>query len=157
MVAEPSTHAAARRICHGDLWGGNLLYEDGRLTGVIDWSRAAVADPALDVAFTAMSLTIAPVEGGETLQRIVTRISRGVSRRYVKAYAARTGADLSDQPYYEALRCALELVHVVDHRRALAEGRVLDAPAPTWDRASDRMIAYFEARTGVRLELPPRS
>jgi aminoglycoside phosphotransferase (APT) family kinase protein len=144
-------------ICHGDMWGGNLLYEGRRLTGVIDWSLATVADPALDVGFTAMALTIAPVEGGRTLQRIVTRVSREVSRRYVSAYLAHSGADLSDQPYYEALRCALELVDVITHRRALAEGLQRDAPAPTWDRASDRMVEYFEARTGVRLELPPRA
>jgi len=143
-------------ICHGDLWGGNLLYDGRRLTGVIDWSLATVADPALDVGFTAMALTIAPVNGGPTLQRIVTRISRTISRRYVNAYVARTGADLSDQPYYEALRCALELVDVITHRRALAEDRERDAPAPTWDRASDRMVEYFEVRTGVRLEIPPK-
>jgi hypothetical protein len=83
-------------------------------------------------------------------------VSRGISRRYVNVYGRRTGADLSDQPYYEALRCALELVLVVGHRRALAEGVPRDSPAPTWDKASDRMIEYFEARTGVRLELPPR-
>ena len=143
-------------ICHGDMWGGNLLYDGRRRTGVLDWSLATVADPALDVGFTAMSLHVAPVEVGPALQRIVVRISRRISQRYVAAYVRRTHADLADRPYYEALRCALELVDVIEHRRALAEGRTRDAPAPTWDRASDRMIEYFEIRTGVRLELPKR-
>jgi aminoglycoside phosphotransferase (APT) family kinase protein len=33
---------------HGDLLSGNLILQDGRLTGVIDWSGAGVGDPACD-------------------------------------------------------------------------------------------------------------
>jgi aminoglycoside phosphotransferase (APT) family kinase protein len=123
---------------------------------VLDWSLATVADPAFDVGFTAMSLTIAPIEVGPRLEQFLTRQSAWLSRRFVKAYAALTGADLSAQPYYEALRCVLELVLVIEHRRALAQGLERDTPAPTWDVASDRMVEYFKARTDVDLQLPPR-
>jgi aminoglycoside phosphotransferase (APT) family kinase protein len=34
---------------HGDLLPGNLLLEDGRLTGVIDWSLLGIGDPACDL------------------------------------------------------------------------------------------------------------
>jgi aminoglycoside phosphotransferase (APT) family kinase protein len=34
---------------HGDLYDGNLLAQDGRLTGVIDWAGAGVGDPACDL------------------------------------------------------------------------------------------------------------
>lgn len=34
---------------HGDLLPGNLLLEDGRLTGVIDWSLVGTGDPACDL------------------------------------------------------------------------------------------------------------
>jgi aminoglycoside phosphotransferase (APT) family kinase protein len=143
-------------ICHGDLWPGNLLVERGRVTSVLDWSVATVAEPALDVGFTAMGLTIAPIEAGPRVEAVILRQSRWMCRRYVKAYRSLTGADLAAQPYYEALRCALELIHVVEHRRALTNGVERDAPTPTWDVASDRMIEYFESRTGVRLQLPKR-
>jgi aminoglycoside phosphotransferase (APT) family kinase protein len=33
---------------HGDLFGGNLLLEGGRLTAVIDWGALGVGDPACD-------------------------------------------------------------------------------------------------------------
>jgi aminoglycoside phosphotransferase (APT) family kinase protein len=36
------------RLRHGDLWYENLLVEDGRLVGVIDWGTAEYADPAED-------------------------------------------------------------------------------------------------------------
>jgi macrolide phosphotransferase len=40
------------RMClvHGDIGPPHLLAEDGRLTGVIDWESARIADPALDLA-----------------------------------------------------------------------------------------------------------
>ncbi|GGM79252.1 aminoglycoside phosphotransferase family protein [Dactylosporangium sucinum] len=34
---------------HGDLHGGNVLVDDGRLSAVIDWSCLAVGDPAIDL------------------------------------------------------------------------------------------------------------
>jgi aminoglycoside phosphotransferase (APT) family kinase protein len=34
---------------HGDLLPGNLLFRDGRLSAVIDWSGAGVGDPACDL------------------------------------------------------------------------------------------------------------
>jgi aminoglycoside 2''-phosphotransferase len=36
------------RLRHGDLWYENLLVEDGRLVGVIDWGTAEYGDPAED-------------------------------------------------------------------------------------------------------------
>ncbi|MEV4512305.1 phosphotransferase [Dactylosporangium sp. NPDC049525] len=43
--------AAARRVlAHADLGAEHILEHDGDVTGVIDWSDAAVTDPALDFA-----------------------------------------------------------------------------------------------------------
>ena len=41
---------AAPRLVHGDLMGSNMLWQDGRLVGVIDWDHACLGDPAYDVA-----------------------------------------------------------------------------------------------------------
>jgi aminoglycoside phosphotransferase (APT) family kinase protein len=35
---------------HGDLWNENLLVDQGRLVGVLDWGAAAIGDPAEDFA-----------------------------------------------------------------------------------------------------------
>ncbi len=147
-----------RAICHGDLWAGNLLVERRKVTGVLDWSVVTVADPALDVGFASMSLTIAPVDVGAPggrLERLVVRNGQWIAGRLVRAYERISGADLKHLRYYEALRVPLELSNVIVYRRAQAEGREIDIPRPTWDRATDRMLDYFEARTGVRLTLPP--
>jgi aminoglycoside phosphotransferase (APT) family kinase protein len=35
---------------HGDLWPGNLLIDEGQVSGIIDWEDAAVGDHAIDFA-----------------------------------------------------------------------------------------------------------
>ncbi|MEM7337881.1 MAG: phosphotransferase [Actinomycetota bacterium] len=43
-------HDGEPEFVHGDLIPGNLLVDGGRLSAVIDWSGAAFADPAQDLA-----------------------------------------------------------------------------------------------------------
>ena len=75
-------------------------------------------------------------------------------KRYVRAYQRETGTDLSNQHYYEALRCASELTGVVAFRIAQTKRQPHDVPRPTWDSITDQMIDYFHDRTGVTLKLP---
>ncbi len=44
------------RLVHGDYRLGNLLVEDGRLTGVLDWEVAHRGDPHEDLAFGCMTV-----------------------------------------------------------------------------------------------------
>jgi aminoglycoside phosphotransferase (APT) family kinase protein len=37
-------------LCHNDAHDANLLVEDGRITGLVDWENAVAADPILDLA-----------------------------------------------------------------------------------------------------------
>ena len=37
-------------LTHTDFWFGNTIWQDGRLSGIIDWDGARIADPARDVA-----------------------------------------------------------------------------------------------------------
>jgi aminoglycoside phosphotransferase (APT) family kinase protein len=155
LVEHQPAQSARASICHGDLWGGNMLAEDGRVTGVLDWSVATIAEPALDVGFTAMSMSLAPIDAPGAVQRVAARIGRAMCSRYVRAYQRETGADLSHQPYYEALRCAAELTGVTAYRLAEAKREPHDVPRFTWVSIADRMVDYFRARTGVTLRLPP--
>lgn len=52
-------------LSHGDLHAGNVLLDGDGLAGVLDWDRAAVADPRADLAYAAVSLALAAgVEAG---------------------------------------------------------------------------------------------
>ena len=37
-------------LCHNDAHDANVLVEDGRITGIIDWENAVAADPVFDLA-----------------------------------------------------------------------------------------------------------
>lgn len=39
-------------VLHGDLWAGNVLWNEGRIAGVVDWEDAARGDPLADLANT---------------------------------------------------------------------------------------------------------
>jgi len=155
LVQNRPTDMSKSVICHGDLHPGNILVEGNRMTGVLDYTVATVAEPALDVGYTAMSLHLAPIDAPAPVQRVAARVARWMCDRYIASYCRETGADLTNQPYYEALRCASELTNVVSYRLARASGQLRDAPRPTWDSVSAQMVKYFHARTGVTLELPP--
>ena len=44
------------RLVHGDFRLGNLMFEHGRLTGVLDWELAHLGDPHEDLAFGCMTV-----------------------------------------------------------------------------------------------------
>ena len=47
---------AAPRLVHGDFRLGNLLVDQGRLTGVLDWELAHLGDPHEDLAYGCMTV-----------------------------------------------------------------------------------------------------
>jgi aminoglycoside phosphotransferase (APT) family kinase protein len=156
LVDHRPPESGGRALNHGDLWAGNILAVGRDVTGVIDYTVATIADPALDVGFTTMGLCLAPIDAPPAIQRAAAWLGERISARYLRAYRSESDADLSNQPYYEALRCATELSQVVEYRLAAAQGEAADIPLPTWDSIADTMVEYFRARTGVTLELPPR-
>ena len=48
--------AVTPRLVHGDFRLGNLMFEHGRLTGVLDWELAHLGDPHEDLAFGCMTV-----------------------------------------------------------------------------------------------------
>jgi aminoglycoside phosphotransferase (APT) family kinase protein len=45
-------------LVHNDYWGGNTIWNRGRLTGIIDWTHARIGDPRNDVSECRSALTI---------------------------------------------------------------------------------------------------
>lgn len=81
-------------LLHGDYWPGNILWQDGRLVGIIDWEDAALGDPLADLASTRLELLWAC--GSEAMSLFTT------------LYLQANPIDTANLAYYELLT-ALEV------------------------------------------------
>jgi prepilin-type processing-associated H-X9-DG protein len=149
--AEPRRYA----ICHGDFHPANILMADGRVTGVIDWPNAVVADPAFDVASTRVILGLVPAQFlpvPPALRGAADLARRVLVARHVRRYRRRQPLDATALAYFEALACVRGLVRVAEARVAAAGGAALnplDASA-----FGERLGARFARITGVTPRLP---
>src|SRR5207237_3193317 len=83
--------AAASVFLHGDVWGGNMLWEGDRCVGLIDWKTAGVGDPGVDLGSLRMQMALqygqdAPAQVLEGWQRQAGRAAIAV--RYWDAVGA---------------------------------------------------------------------
>lgn len=45
-------------LTHGDYWSGNVVWRDGRLTGIVDWSSAASGPRGFDLGWCRLDLVL---------------------------------------------------------------------------------------------------
>lgn len=132
---------AAPVICHGDFHPQNVLVEGGRVTGVLDWPNALIADPAFDVASTLNILSFVPVglTSMPVAWRWLARVAQPLlARRSLAAYRRRRPIDEARLAYYRVAAALRALVRAGESRRGLAG-------APTGLDASPyaaRLLAY---------------
>ena len=86
-------------ICHGDFHPQNILVQDGRVTGVLDWPGLVIADPTLDVACTTVLLTI---HAKHYLRQVEWP---RVAEMYLDAYQTDRALELKYLEYYQVWRC----------------------------------------------------
>jgi aminoglycoside phosphotransferase (APT) family kinase protein len=143
-------------ICHCDFLPPNLMVEDGRLAGVVDWSHTTLADPALDVANTRLRLALNPFDIPRGLGPVASLVRRRVTRLYLDAYRSGRSVDATSVACYEVLVALSLLVPVGEHRRTgraeMAEGR----GANPWlaPGATKPLLVLCRAVTGLELALP---
>ena len=52
----PSLRPAPPALVHIDYWPGNILWQEGEISSVLDWEEAACGDSAIDVAYARMNM-----------------------------------------------------------------------------------------------------
>ncbi len=85
-------------LLHGDYWLGNVLWNDGKVAGILDWEDAAVGDPLADVANARLELLFA--------------LGTEAMTEFTEVYQVSAPIDFTDLPYwdlYAALRPAGKL------------------------------------------------
>lgn len=96
-------------VCHGDLHEHNILLDNDKVSGVIDWSHFCLDDPCRDVGSTlTLNKVVIPCYRSEEEGRKL----RERMNDYLELYCGLRDLDLDKLEYYEALRCFGELTEV---------------------------------------------
>ena len=145
----PETAAA---VCHGDFHPQTVLVEGRRVTGVLDWPNALVADPMLDVAATLNILTFVPagLASVPAALRWLARVAQPLlARRYLACYRRGRPIDRARLAYYQVAVALRALVRAGENRHQGVLTR-LDASPYT-----ARLLAHARRVTGVEAALEP--
>ncbi|NQW18589.1 MAG: phosphotransferase family protein [Chloroflexi bacterium] len=87
-------------VCHGDFQPFNVMMDDGKVSGVIDWPGGAFGDPEYDVAVT---VTLMGIIAGAIMPEARPLLT-GFTDAYAAAYRERGELDEERLQYYQVLR-----------------------------------------------------
>jgi aminoglycoside phosphotransferase (APT) family kinase protein len=105
-------------LCHGDLHPFNLLAV-GKRVMVLDWTGAALAPPAFDVAFTWLLLRYPPLATPTIARPAINAAAAAMARRFVRRYRTVDPAhDLCDVSWYAGLHAARVLIELATWERS---------------------------------------
>ena len=123
-----------RTLCHGDFHPLNILVDDGKVTGVLDWGASRIGEPEWDVAGT---IIICSYVG----QIVVPEFDwLGIVDGYIESYKRLARLDFGKLEYYEAVQCIVLL-------EVIASGSAeIDFPG-----VKDGLIERFTEITGRKL------
>jgi hypothetical protein len=98
---------------------------------VLDWSASTFAAAAYDLGFTSVMLAEPPLYVPRALRPVVRAAGRALSRRFVRAYARRSGApvDRSSLAWHQAVVCLRALVEVAGW---VADGTIENRTGHPW-------------------------
>jgi aminoglycoside phosphotransferase (APT) family kinase protein len=141
------TAAPQLALCHGDFHPLNILASEAGVTGVIDWSGAAIAEPAFDVGSTVANLSTVPLGGPKLLRPVMRGVITLVLRRYLAAYRRLRPIDDGAARYYQVFRCAAHRLGAARHTQAGGRG----AGAHHLPGAQALINARIRSLTGIAL------
>lgn len=122
-------------LCHGDFHPLNILVDDGKVSGVLDWSASRIGEPERDVASTFCNLAIYGPMG------IPDFDWKGLAENYIKEYQLLSKLDSEKLNYYKAVN-SVGAIEVLDLYQ-LAQ----DLPSEVKERA----ISLFYEYSGISL------
>ena len=144
-----------RVVCHGDYHPLNLMIADGRVSALLDWSHALIAEPEHDVAYVAQLLAWWPLELPSLPRPLAQRLLGGpAARRFMSEYERRAPCRPASLRWHEALHAYRVLVRVARARAGITLPPL--SPEHPWELVASDAVAAFKARTGIEVVLPPR-
>ena len=125
-------------ICHGDFHPLNILVQDGKVTGVLDW-HLSIADPVLDIANTVrliMMIKHLSVPGADSVDW------EKFLEMYLDAYRTQLSLDLTYIDYYRVVQ---NLVFLYDN------GNMPSLQIPSLIKET---VEYIHKVTGIQITMP---
>src|ERR671923_289496 len=109
--------AAVSVFVHGDVWGGNMLWEGDRCVALIDWKTAGVGDPGVDLGSLRMQMAL--------------QYGQDAPAHVLEGWQRQAGRSATAVPYWDAV-AALNTPTVMHGWPGFADdGSPLDAAAVT--------------------------
>jgi aminoglycoside phosphotransferase (APT) family kinase protein len=102
-----------RTVIHRDYHPGNVLWQDGRVSGVIDWVNTSVGCPWADV--------------GHCRVNIASELGQPAADRFVELYRAAAGRGDDYHPYWDIAAAVGGLDEDIDETPGPADERFLAA------------------------------
>jgi prepilin-type processing-associated H-X9-DG protein len=144
--AAPARHPMA--IQHGDFQTNNVLFADGRVTGVVDWELAGIGDPLLDVAWLMLFCDPACWAPDQRARLRVVVAPEEIADRY--------GAAPDDLAWHRALACLRFAAIIAYNLRLHRTGRRVDATWEDYARSASVLLVTAERHLGLSKRTTPR-
>jgi aminoglycoside phosphotransferase (APT) family kinase protein len=87
-------------LIHGDFWEGNILWNEGEISAVLDWEEAGYGDPAIDVSYALMNLRL---RGLDT-----------AAEAFLQAYESERGRKLENLGFWQLAAAVRPMVDLID-------------------------------------------
>ncbi len=145
----PTTQRNA--LVHGDYRLGNVMYQreaPSRVLAVLDWEMAALGDPLADLGYLTATYSDLTAPGSVMEISTATTQSGYLDRAQIaERYAARTGLDVSDLPWYQMLALWKSSVFLeAIYTRWVRGERPGDEFAPTLEIEVPRLLEIASAQ-----------
>ena len=135
-------------ICHGDFHPLNILAQNGKVTGVIDWVNVVVAPAEMDVGSAIANIATAPFGVPRALKFALRIVISRILLRYQRTYAQRRTLDGETVRYFQVFRCVYQLTAVLRSRAAGGH------QSGTFDSAVgvNNLVRHIRAISGVTVD-----
>jgi aminoglycoside phosphotransferase (APT) family kinase protein len=130
-------------VCHGDFHPINIMVQDGRVNGVLDWAGFRIADAAFDVANTIVLTSIGAKNLSATWEGVPPIDWELATEIYLAEYEKLAPLDHTHLETYRVRRCLWSLIQGHEGQQ------VWQYPPIVQD-----VLAYIHKITGVQIVLP---
>jgi aminoglycoside phosphotransferase (APT) family kinase protein len=123
-------------VCHGDLNVTNILIEDGRVSGVLDWGNFLLGEPEYDLGTLVFLQKV-------TVPVLIPEIDWSVFDRWIDYYQSKPPLDLERVDFYSTFRCLRAIFQSAQGHAVFGNEKI-----------KENMVNYFHKKTGLMIELP---